>query len=55
LERVVLSQRLGVLMARSPERLARIAARSGGVEVVASELRGAPVIGATVLLEESAP
>lgn len=55
LERVVLSQRLGVLMARSPERLARIAARSGGVEVIASELRGAPVIGATVFLEESAP
>jgi hypothetical protein len=52
LERVALCQRLGWLLARAPERVSAMEERLGGVELVVSELRAAPVIGATVLIEE---
>ena len=52
LERVAVCQTLGRILARDPERLAGLAARLDGVELVTSALRAAPVIGAVVRWEE---
>jgi len=52
LERVAVCQTLGGLLARDPERLAALAARLDGVELVTSAMRAAPVIGAVVRAEE---
>jgi len=54
LERVALSQTLGRLYSEAEGRLKRMEERLDGVELVASSLRGAPVVGA-VLRPEAGP
>lgn len=48
LERVVLSQTIGRLYSEAEQRFARLAARLGGIELVTSSLRGAPLAGSVL-------
>jgi hypothetical protein len=55
MDRVVLCQALGRLYAQAPERLGALRSSCGSTELIASEFRGAPALGAVIAAAELEP